>query len=179
MRQLLLAFVMAAGLAGTASAETPASSGIAVRDVWARATPGGAKTGAIYLTVVNHGAEGDRLVSVATPLAEEAQLHTESIENGIMKMRPLKDVELKPGATTVLRPGATHVMLVRLKHPLTEGESFPLTLDFAKAGKQEVQVKVAKVGAMGSQSGAMGSHDMSHMDSMGTHDMSHMDMMKH
>jgi periplasmic copper chaperone A len=57
-------------------------------------------------------------------------------------------------------------MLVRLRHPLKEGESFPLTLDFAKGGKQEVQVKVAKVGAMGLGSGSMGAHDMSHMDMM-------------
>lgn len=166
MKQLLVALVMAAGLIGTASADTRASSGIAVTDVWARATPGGAKTGAVYLTLVNHGAEGDRLVGVATPVADEAQLHTETIENGIMKMRRLTEVEVKPGAATVLKPGASHVMLVGLKHPLKEGESFPLMLDFAKAGKEEVQVKVAKVGAMGPQSGSMGARDMSRMNMM-------------
>ena len=164
MKQLSVALIIAAALIGTASGETPASPAIAVTDAWARATPGGAKTGAVYLTLVNHGPEGDRLVGVATPVAGEAQLHTESIENGIMKMRPLTEVEVASGATTVLKPGATHVMLVRLKHPLKEGESFPLTLDFAKAGKQEVQVKVAKVGAMRPPSGSMGAHEMSHMD---------------
>ena len=51
-------------------------------------------------------------------------------------------------AAVVLRPGTTHVMLTGLKQPLKEGETFPLTLDFAKAGKQDVQVKVAKAGAM-------------------------------
>jgi hypothetical protein len=166
MKQLLVALIVAAGLIWTASAETPTSSGIAVADAWARATPGGAKTGAVYLTLVNHGAKGDKLVGVATPVADQAQLHVESVENGIMKMRPLAEVEVKPGATTVLKPGASHVMLVGLKQPLKEGESFPLTLDFAKAGKQEVQVEVAKVGAMGPESGAMGAHDMSHMDMM-------------
>jgi copper(I)-binding protein len=115
---------------------------------------------------VNHGAERDRLVGVATPAADQAQLHTESVENGIMKMRALSAVEVKPGATTVLKPGARHVMLVGLKHPLKEGESFPLMLDFAKAGKQEVQVKVAKGGAMGPGSGSMGARDMGHMDMM-------------
>lgn len=148
MKQLLVVLILAASLIGTASAQTPISSGIAVTDVWARATPGGAKTGAVYLTLVNHGAEGDRLVGVATPVADEAQLHTESVENGIMKMRRLTEVEVKPGVTTVLKPGASHVMLVRLKHSLKEGETFPLTLDFANTGKQEVQVKVAKIGAM-------------------------------
>jgi periplasmic copper chaperone A len=166
MKQLLVALILAVGLVPAASAETPAASGIAVTDAWARATPGGARTGAVYLTLVNHDADGNRLVGVATPVADEAQLHVESVENGIMKMRPLAGVEVKPGATTVLKPGASHIMLMGLKQPLKEGESFPLTLDFAKGGKREVQVKVAKIGAMGPESGSMGAHDMSHMDVM-------------
>ena len=166
MKRLLVSLILAVGLIPVASAETPGASGIAVTDAWARATPGGARTGAIYLTLVNHGADGDRLVGVATPVADEAQLHVESVENGIMKMRPLAEVEVKPGATMVLKPGASHVMLMGLKQPLKEGESFPLTLDFAKSGKREVQVKVAKIGAMGPDGGAMGGQDMSHMDMM-------------
>ena len=47
-----------------------------------------------------------------------------------------------------LKPGAVHVMLQGLKEPLRAGQSFPLTLDFAKAGKREVMVAVEKAGAM-------------------------------
>ena len=166
MRQLLFVLVIAGGLIGAASADRAASSRVAVTDTWARATPGGAKTGAIYLTPVNRGAESDRLVGVATPVADQAQLHAESVENGIMRMRPLASLEVKPGATTVLKPRASHVMLVGLKHALKQGESFPLTLDFTKGGEQEVAVKVAKVGAMGPETGAMGADDMSRMDMM-------------
>ena len=169
MKQVLIAFILTAGLLGPARSETPTSSGIEVAEAWARATPGGAKTGAVYLTLVNHGGDGDRLIGVATPVADQAQLHVESVESGIMRMRPLTEVEVTAGATAVLKPGASHIMLVGLKRPLREGESFPLTLDFAKAGKREVQVKVAKVGAMGMPGNA----------AMGTHDMSRMDMMKH
>jgi copper(I)-binding protein len=167
MKQLLIAFVIAAGFVGPTRAETPISSRIAVANAWARATPGGAKSGAVYLTLMNHGAAGDRLVRVTTPVADRAELHVENVENGIMKMRPMPQVELKPGATTVLKPGAVHVMLMGLKQPLKEGDSFPLTLDFATAGKQDVQVKVAKAGAMAMpEMGAMDGHDLSRMDTM-------------
>jgi len=169
MKQLLIALIVAAGLLGPARAEPPTSSGIAVENAWARATPGGARTGAVYLTLANHGADADRLVGVATPVADRAQLHAESLENGVMKMRPLAEVEVRPGATAVLKPGATHVMLVGLRQPLKEGDTFTLTLNFAKAGRQDVQVKVAKAGAMG----------MPGMGGMGAHDMNHMEMMKH
>jgi hypothetical protein len=43
MKQVLIALVIAAGLLGAARAETAASSGIAVENIWARATPGGAR----------------------------------------------------------------------------------------------------------------------------------------
>jgi hypothetical protein len=42
-----------------------------------------------------------------------------------------------------------HMMLLGLKAPLRPGQSFPLTLDFAKAGERQVSVKVEPVGAMG------------------------------
>ena len=51
-------------------------------------------------------------------------------------------VELKPG-------GPLHVMLIELNQKLKAGDSFPLTLTFAKAGKRDVTVKVERLGAMG------------------------------
>jgi copper(I)-binding protein len=44
-------------------------------------------------------------------------------------------------------PGGWHIMVVGLKQPLREGQTFPLTLNFEKAGKEDVIVSVAKVGA--------------------------------
>jgi copper(I)-binding protein len=166
VKHILIAFLIAVGMVGAVRAETPIASGIAVEGVWARATPAGAATGAVYLTLANRGADVDRLVGVATPVAARAQLHTESSENGVMKMRPLDQLEIKPGSAVVLKPGAAHVMLSGLKQPLKEGETFPLSLEFAKAGRRDVQVTVVKVGAMGA-------------DAAQGHDMSHMDMMRH
>ncbi len=128
------------------------SSGISVQQPWARATPGGAKTGAAYMTIVNNGAADDRLVAASTPVAGEAQIHEMTMDNGVMKMRPIPGLDLKPGAAVSLAPGGYHVMLIGLKQPLKDGDSFPLTLVFAKSGKQVVQVTVAKIGAM--QAGA-------------------------
>jgi copper(I)-binding protein len=142
---LLLACALAAGFAVAASAQ---QSTIAVTDAWARATPQGAKTGAAYVTVANQGSVPDKLVSASTPVAAEAQLHTMTDDNGVMKMRPVSAVDVKPGASVTLKPGGMHVMLMGLKQPLSEGQSFPLTLTFEKAGKVETTVKIAKAGAM-------------------------------
>ncbi|HXE27513.1 MAG TPA: copper chaperone PCu(A)C [Stellaceae bacterium] len=149
------------------------SSGIKVDQVWARATPGAVKTGAIYLTVTNTGTTPDTLEGVAsTPVAEHAGLHEMKMENGVSEMRPVKSLTIEPGKSVVLEPNGYHLMLTGLKGPLKEGQTVPLTLTFDHAGKQQVTASVAKVGAMhaGEMSGGGASqgtsHDMSSMPGM-------------
>ena len=121
---------------------------LTIEQPWARASIGQAKTGAAYLTLNNGGDGIDRLLSVATPAAKHAALHTHLMEAGIMKMRPVEAIEVAPGAPTVLAPGGLHVMLMGLAAPLVEGESFTLTLTFEHAGAIEVEVRVQGIGAM-------------------------------
>lgn len=144
--------------AGGALAQS--SSGIAIESIWARATPPGAKTGAVYLTLVNRGAADDKLLGATTPLAAMAGLHSEIMANGVMEMRPLKSVDVPPGGKAVLKPGGRHIMLMGLKQPLKRGGHFPLTLRFAHAAPMTVQVEIAKVGAAGPAMGGMDMKDM-------------------
>lgn len=150
--------LVAAGLllGGAAAAQT---GSIEVKNAWARATPGKAETGAAYLTIESAGP--DRLTGISTPVAGKAELHEMTMQGGIMKMRPLAAIDLPAGRAVVLKPGAAHIMLVGLKQPLRVGESFPLTLEFEKAGKREVAVAVQKAGAMGPGQPAGGGMNMS------------------
>ncbi len=130
---------------------------IAIEQPWARATPGRAPTGAAYLTLVNRGAEPDRLVGAATPAAAKAELHDHQPaanqpaghSGHVTEMRPVAEIQVKPGETVVLKPGALHLMLVGLKAPLREGERFPVILRFARAGEVTIQVSVGKAGSIG------------------------------
>ncbi|HWE74570.1 MAG TPA: copper chaperone PCu(A)C [Stellaceae bacterium] len=150
------------------------SSGIKVDRVWARATPGAAKTAAIYFTVTNSGTTPDTLEGTAsTPAAEHAGLHEEKMVSGVMEMRPIESLTIAPGKSLTLEPNGYHLMLTGLKAPLKEGQSVPLTLTFEHAGTRQVTASVAKVGAMhaGEPSGAGNgmpgmSNDMSSMPGM-------------
>jgi copper(I)-binding protein len=144
MRQTMLGFAVGLLVCAGAAAQT---NPVEVRDAWARATPGKAETGAAYLTILSPTA--DRLTSVSTPVAKQAELHTMTMEGSVMKMRPLAGVDLPAGQPVALKPGATHIMLMGLTRPLTAGQSFPLTLHFDKAGTQQVEVAVEAAGAMG------------------------------
>lgn len=151
MRRLLLNVVIFL-LAFDAFAFTAAAADLAIEQPWARATPGRAPTGAAYLTLVNRGKDDDKLLAAASPVAGKVELHGSQAAAGhgghVMEMRPVAEVEVKAGQSVVFKPDGLHVMLVGLKAPLKEGERFPLTLRFAKAGEVKIEVPVAKAGAM-------------------------------
>jgi copper(I)-binding protein len=130
------------------------SGTVEIKDAWARATPGGAQTAAVYVTV--ESATGDRLTGVSTPAAQTADLHNMAMNNGVMTMRQVDGIDLPAGQAVTLKPGGYHIMLTGLAKPLADGQSFPMTLTFAKAGSQEVTVAVQKTGAMGPGGGQSG-----------------------
>lgn len=150
----LLSYLVLSLLAFDASAFDAKAADMAVEQPWARATPGRAPTGAAYLTVVNRGKEPDRLLGAATPAATKAELHGHQAAapsghaGHVMEMRPVAEIEVKAGESVVLKPNGLHVMLVGLKAPLKEGERFPLTLRFARAGEIQVEVPIGRAGAM-------------------------------
>lgn len=146
MKHLLAAMmILASAWAPIAAAQT--KGGIAVEHAWARASPKGAVSGVTYLTIVNNGSDSDRLIGASSPVAESIQFHEMKVEDGISKMRQLQSIVVPQGTKVSLKPDGIHMMM-RLNQQLREGETFPLTLDFDKAGAVELTVKIGKVGAM-------------------------------
>ena len=146
---LLLAAVLML-TAGPGIAETYKAGAIQIEQPWARATPKGATIGAGYMKITNTGTEPDRLVGGSVAFAQRVEVHSMTMEQGVMKMREVKDgLEIKPGETVELKPGGYHMMFVGLKQPLKQGEDLTVTLKFAKAGTVEVKYPVEAVGAGG------------------------------
>jgi copper(I)-binding protein len=128
-----------------------------IEQAWARATPKGASTAAGYLTVINHGTTADRLSCVSSDAAALCQVHSMTMDGGVMKMRLVEGgLEIKPGETVMLKPGSFHLMLVDLKHPLKQGETVEAMLQFEKAGKVEVELPVVAIGAPAPGAAAVG-----------------------
>ena len=122
---------------------------MAVSDVWARASVGGAGVGAVFLTINNASDQGDKLLSVSTPASKRAELHTHSEVNGVMAMRKVDAIDVAGGQKIELKPGGLHIMLLGLTAPLKDGDSFPVALTFEKAGTVTVSASVGGVAAMG------------------------------
>jgi copper(I)-binding protein len=141
----LLALALAAVLmSGTPS---PAATG-------SQATPIAASSAAgvpVSLTIENHGATADRLLGGSSPVADRVEVHATRLIAGKRVMTTLDDGSAIPAATTLtLEPGAQHLMLIGLRIRLVQGETFPLTLSFQRAGEVTVTGRVRrKVDAAG------------------------------
>ncbi len=128
---------------------------LTVVDPWARAS---SRAGGVFMTIRNGGKTADRLVAVKGDAAKSISVHETVTENNIVKMRPVKALEIPAGGEVTLKPGGYHVMMMGLLKPLVKGEKFPLTMVFEKAGEVKVKVKIEKAGAMKSMN--MKSMDM-------------------
>ena len=153
MKRNFLTLVVMAALTATlpAWANDYKLGDLAIDHPWARASAGASVNGAAYMVISTSGAAPDQLIGASTPIAEKAELHTDIMEGDVMRMRPVKGIEVNLGEPATLEPGALHVMLIGLKAPLKEGEHFPLTLTFEKAGSVTVEVTVEAAGAHGHQ----------------------------
>jgi periplasmic copper chaperone A len=120
----------------------PDSQGVVVTDAQSRPTPPLATVGVAYLSITNHGTTPDRLLSANTPVAARIELHANSTEGDMARMRPVEALELSPHQTAIMDPGGMHFMLTDLAAPLIVGEHFPLTLMFESAGEITVDVLV-------------------------------------
>ncbi|BEV72525.1 MULTISPECIES: copper chaperone PCu(A)C [unclassified Paludibacterium] len=146
-----------------ASAHPVKAGDLTIDGVWARSTAAQAANGAAYLTISNHGASSDKLISVSTAVADQAQLHHTSMDNGVMRMREVEGgVEIAAGKTVKFAPGGFHIMLMGLKKPLKQGEHFAITLHFARAGEVKLNVAVRDMAAGHEMHGDM--HDGMKMD---------------
>ncbi len=135
--------------AGSGSHGAPLS----IERAFARATIGSGETGAAYLAIHNPTDHPDRLIGAKVTIAEKASFHTHLNQNGVMKMRQLKAVEIPAKGMVVFKPGGKHLMLMGLKAPLRMGESFPLVLVFKKAGEITVTIPVLAVGSKSAKHG--------------------------
>ena len=142
------AFALTFLLAIAAAAQT---TGPEVKDVWVRATISGSANAAVFMTITSPAA--DRLIAASTPVAGRTDLMTMQGNSSAMEMKYLKAIVLPAGKPVSLNPSGLHVWLAGLKHPLKAGQTFPLTLVFAKAGRREITVPIIKPDAMPPMSG--------------------------
>lgn len=107
-----------------------------VENAWARATAPGQDTAMVDLTIT--GKQAATLVSISSPASKVVELHSMTHEQGMMKMREVKMMDLPAGEPINLGKRGYHLMLIGLSVPLKVGDTVPLTLGLKVEGQQNV-----------------------------------------
>ena len=113
---------------------------IEIKNQWVRASNDGQDVSAAYMTIVSN--EDTSLIAIDSDVADVIEIHSMSMENGVMKMRMLDTFDLIAGKPTELSPGGFHRMLFDLKKPLPAGKEAHFTLHFKNKAGQEKTISV-------------------------------------
>jgi hypothetical protein len=130
------------------TANEHAHGNIDIEHPWSRPTPPGTPMGVGYMVIKNHSDRDITLVGASTPRAGHVSIHETMMNDGVMRMQPLKNgIAVPAGGAVELKPRSYHLMLEKLVKPLEEGEGIPLTLEFEGAEAIEVELSVQSLDA--------------------------------
>jgi hypothetical protein len=121
--------------------------GIVVEDAKANLTLP-STTGAVYMTITNESDEDDALVRADVPGCGSVELHEMKMDGDVMVMQqvPGGEIPIPAGETVELMQGGLHVMCIDKTGTFELGDTVGVTLEFAKAGRVQVDADIVAPG---------------------------------
>ncbi len=137
---LLLCAVPLAGCAGECSP--------VVEGGWIRKPPADLPMLAAYARIANPCDRPVVVVSAASDAFAEVTVHATVVENGISRMRPVREWPIAAGATAVMQPGGIHLMLMQPRRALRDGDRVGIRFTLADGRAVDGQFRVMGPKAM-------------------------------
>lgn len=122
-----------------------AASTVDVVNPYARAVPPGQPNSAIFMMLKNNSAKEISLIRAQSGVADAVELHTHTMDQGVMKMRQVSEIRIPGNGMAQLRPGGYHIMLIGLKQNLFEGQKVSVKLYFSNGAMSVVEMPIKKV----------------------------------
>jgi copper(I)-binding protein len=113
---------------------------VTIANGWVRASAPGQQVGAAYMTLTSKTPTS--LVYVEASVSDSTEIHSMSMDNGVMKMRSLEELVLAPNTPVKLAPGGYHLMLIDLKEPLKVGGKVKFRLCFKDKQNQIAEQEI-------------------------------------
>lgn len=139
-----LAVAAAFAVAAPSFAAGTAADNVTVGDPYVRLAPPGQMVTGAFLVLKNNDDKDHKVVKADNAASKVTELHTHTMEGGMMKMRQVKDIEIKAKGETALKPGGLHIMLIDLKQPLKDGENVAMSITFEDGSSKKFDAQVRK-----------------------------------
>ena len=92
----------------------------------------------------NAGTDKRAVLSAASDAAARVELHEMKMDGAMMRMSPVKQIDVPAKGTVELKPGGLHVMLFDLTKRPAAGDSVVVTLTLDDGSKVPVTATVRK-----------------------------------
>ena len=121
---------------------------LVIHHPWIRQPIGSADVAGAYTTIDNKGSTDDVLIKITIENVPTVQIHDMMMQGDVMKMREVaKGLMIPAGKSFEFKPKSSHIMMMGLKSAYMVGEEVKGTIEFAKAGKVDVDFEVLEPGA--------------------------------
>lgn len=125
----------------TLSAAAAEGQGPTFADGWSPEAPPG-QTMAGFVTIRNPTEHEMVLVGGESPQFERVEIHTMTMDDGIMRMRRLDRLVVPAGETVVLKPRGLHLMLIAPRTGLAAGEHIQVSLRDNDGNRHDLELEI-------------------------------------
>ncbi len=123
------------------SPHTFAADPLEITDAWAPEAPPN-RMMAGYMNLHNNGDAPIVLVAASSPLFGKVEIHSMTMNDGMMRMRKLDKLEIPAGGQAALAPGHNHLMLMKPQQQFRPGDLIPLSLVTSDGQEHTVELEV-------------------------------------
>lgn len=118
---------------------------LVVEQGYVRGLPPGQANTAAFMTLINTGEKYVEIIAVGADVADKAELHTSSEQDGMVHMEKLDGLGIEAGQSVSLKPGSHHLMLLGLYNPLAEGDNVKLRFSLSDGSQYATILQVRSV----------------------------------
>jgi len=121
-----------------------ATETVAVNNAWIREAPPNAPVLSGYAQIANGTKKTVAVTAIRSEAFEKVEIHTSEIKDGVARMTPVPQLEIKSRHAVTLAPTAMHLMLIGPKKPLRAGDHVAVQFTFSNGTTINAHAEVRK-----------------------------------
>lgn len=96
-----------------------------------------------YMNIKNNSNKTQTITQIMSPQFKRVEIHKMSMANGMMDMKQIKDLPLKPKQTITLETGGLHVMLIKPIKTLKHDDKVEITFKLSSGELTTINTQVS------------------------------------
>ncbi len=97
-----------------------------------------------YMTIHNSSQMAVSIIAIRSDAFASVEIHRSVMHDGMMRMDPVNNLQIAPGASQQLAPGGLHLMMMQPVQATQPGDDIEIILQLDDGSEQRLMMKVIK-----------------------------------